>query len=150
MSDYLNYDSFNRVIPNNASRRFPIEWVIVFILFTIGIIILIVLLIKCQTDRLLPSQCPSVTGSYGLITSSNGTVLSSCGSDGKQPCSSTQTSLDAAVDECNSQSSICQIFSYNGSNNLFTVLVPQSTLFNELGTDVFTRQNDFIPNSQLS
>lgn len=137
-----NKDSI--ILTDTNHTRFPIEWLIIFIIMAIVIIVFIILLVKCQTERIFPDQCPAITGNYGLISANNGVVLNLCGSSGNQPCQSIQPSLNSAVLECDRQSNICSRFSYNGSTNLFSIISTTSSLFNDESSDVFTRQNNFI------
>lgn len=134
-------------VSDSNQRKFPIEWLIIFIILIIGIIALIILLIKSYSERISPDQCPTIQGSYGMIPASNGTILNLCGSGGNQPCQSLQPNLDTAVAECENQSNICNRFSYNGSNSIFMIISETNSLYSDQGTNVFTRQNNFINDS---
>ena len=142
----IDYES-NRdsiILTDTNRTRFPIEWVIIFIIMAIAIIVLIILLVQAQSERIFPDQCPMITGKYGLIPANNGLLLNLCGSSGNQPCQSSQPTLNAAVLECERQSNICSRFSYNGATAIFSIISPTAALFNDETSDVFTRQNNFI------
>lgn len=76
---------------------------------------------------------------FGVIPSSDGTVLNQCGS-GSDPCIYTRASLADAQAQCQILADICQTFSYDPSSRIMKIVNPQS-LFTTLNTDAYVRQS---------
>jgi len=79
-----------------------------------GIFLMYYFLYKIENDYINPKYCPPQVEGFAVRPATVGTLKYLCGSDGKQPCEFPIDNLFAAITKCNSLSTICNAFTYDG------------------------------------
>lgn len=85
-------------------------WIYLAIFLFVLLLIMTIFYSYIVATRIPPSLCPMSIGDYGVLGNVTGNILNECNG----PCTFIVPSINAALDRCNIDSSICRAFYYDG------------------------------------
>lgn len=115
-------------------------------IFIVGIVYLIYISVKLNSERIEPNQCPTSKGEYGVTTGTsyrNGdalAIIKECGPRGDSDCSFEVNSVSEAITYCNSFAHICDAIVLSNSGKQAYIVDTKATRTTDPSFDMFEPQ----------
>lgn len=117
---------------------------LIIIILVIIIFIITYIAITQRLYLIQASDCPKITGEFGVIPDTTSTPLTVCGNNNNEICQSLQSSLSSCIQQCNIRNDICDAFTYDPYSGVMTIVDKNSTNITSTGTNLYKRQVNYI------
>jgi hypothetical protein len=106
------------------------------VILAIGCFVFLLIALFWSAGFVSPSNCRVCKGTFGVTPASQGSILNTCGADGKQPCSFISTSLVDATSQCSSDP-MCTSFTYDELGGIFYYNLNDTIIPGSVFNDVY-------------